>query len=129
AQEDSIFTAQELASEAPRSSGNPRQLPECVSDKFCPIRCAMGGGMRSVRLATILAAVLALFLSLSVVACGKKKAHAAAHGEARASAPAPPTPDTTPIAKLRTPAGLLLKPERSTAMPTPSAAPAGNAKS
>ncbi|HTO75047.1 MAG TPA: hypothetical protein VMQ61_03140 [Thermoanaerobaculia bacterium] len=82
--------------------------------------------MRSVRLA---AAILAAVFALSGVACGKKKSHAA-HGTAATPAPAPPTPDTTPIARLRTPAGwLLLKPEHSAATPTPAAAPAGNSKS
>ena len=82
--------------------------------------------MRSVRLA---AAILAAVLALAGVACGKKKSHAA-HGTAATPAPAPPTPDTTPIAKLRTPAGwLLLKPEHPAATPTPAAAPAGNSKS
>lgn len=82
--------------------------------------------MRSVRMAGV---ILTAVLAFSGVACGKKKSHAA-HGAAATPAPAPPTPDTTPIAKLRTPAGwLLLKPEHSGAAPTPAAAPAGNSKS
>ncbi len=55
-------------------------------------------------------------LSLSIVllaatACGKsrKAAHDAGHGEAEATPAPPPTPDTTPIEALRTPAGLVLK--------------------
>ena len=81
--------------------------------------------MRSVRLA---AAILVAVLALSGVGCGKKKSHAA-HGTAATPAPAPPTPDTTPIAALRTPAGrLLLKAEHPAATPTPAPAPAGNSK-
>jgi len=83
--------------------------------------------MRSVRMAAVMSALLAL--TLCGAACGKK-AHAAKHASVATPAPAPPTPDTTPIAALRTPAGwLLLKAEHPAATPTPAAAPAGNAKS
>ena len=39
--------------------------------------------------------------------------------EAAAPVPAPPTPDTTPVTALRTPAGLVLKAGESPAAPTP----------
>jgi hypothetical protein len=55
---------------------------------------------------------LALILAAAAatgVACGER-AHAGRHGRASAAPePAPPTPDTTPIDALRTPAGVALK--------------------
>ncbi len=54
-------------------------------------------------------------LSLSIVllaagACSRKAAHGSdGHGDTGGHARAPPTPDTTPIEALRTPAGLVLK--------------------
>ena len=52
---------------------------------------------------------LALLAALSPAACGRKS-RANGHAAHRATpAPAPPTPDTTPIEALRTPAGLVLK--------------------
>jgi hypothetical protein len=85
--------------------------------------------MRSVRVRIIAVLASVLALMLAGVACGKK-GRAPRHASAATPAPAAPTPDTTPIAALRTPAGwLLLKPDHPAATPTPSAAPAGNAKS
>jgi hypothetical protein len=47
---------------------------------------------------------------LAAVACGKKPAHGSGHAGAPEATPLPPpTPDTTPIEALRTPAGLVLK--------------------
>ena len=55
------------------------------------------------------AAVLAALLLAAAPGCGTKS-HAPRHGAENAPpAPAPPTPDTTPIEALRTPAGLVLK--------------------
>ena len=52
--------------------------------------------------------------------CGSE-AHKKGHGaESATPAPAPPTPDTTPIEALRTPAGMVLKLDA----PTPTPAPA-----
>lgn len=53
-------------------------------------------------------------LSLSIVllaaaACGRKASHESGHGGPEATPAPPPTPDTTPIEALRTPAGLVLK--------------------
>jgi hypothetical protein len=57
--------------------------------------------------------------------CGGKKKTREGHGTAEPSAPAvAPTPDTTPIEVLRTPAGLVLKTSGQTpaaVTPTPSA--------
>jgi hypothetical protein len=70
---------------------------------------------------------LALLAALSPAACGRKS-HATGHAAERSTpAPAPPTPDTTPIEALRTPAGLALKIGEPTpqtpATPTPTPAP------
>jgi len=54
---------------------------------------------------------VAVLLTAALLAggCARKK-RAAAHGEGRAAAAAVvPTPDTTPVEVLRTPAGLVLK--------------------
>lgn len=75
--------------------------------------------------------VVAVLLTAALLAGGcTRKKHAAAHGEGQAAAAAiVPTPDTTPIEILRTPAGLVLKtgpeptgtpvPEGTTLVPTP----------
>lgn len=72
--------------------------------------------------------VLALLLggfALAASGCGRKSHSLAVHGGAARPAPAPPTPDNTPIASLRTPAGwLLVKAERTAATPTPAASAA-----
>ncbi len=66
-------------------------------------------------------------ICLSVAGCGSK---AAGHGRraqaAQAVEPAPPTPDTTPIEALRTPAGLVLKLDETPAavIPAPTPSPA-----
>jgi len=55
--------------------------------------------------------VVAVLLSAALLAggCARKK-RAAGHGEGQAAAAAVvPTPDTTPVEVLRTPAGLVLK--------------------
>ncbi len=76
--------------------------------------------MRSVRLTALSLAVLALGGGL---ACGKNGHSGKGHAPA-AQAPAPPTPDNTPIAALRTPAGwLLAKTEPPPATPTPTPKP------
>ena len=84
----------------------------------CRIRAALGG-LDRVRLVRTAGLVLAVCISLAV-GCGKKseKSH---HGRAAATPErAAPTPDTTPIEALRTPAGLVL---RIDATQTPAAAP------
>ncbi len=67
--------------------------------------------------------VLILALCIAPSGCGEKS-HARAHGsEASAPEPAPPTPDTTPIDALRTPAGLVLKLDQPTPLPSTTPAP------
>jgi hypothetical protein len=81
--------------------------------------------MRLVRLA----ALVSVALVLPILGCGRK-AHSKAEQAARDSALASPTPDFTPIAALRTPAGwLLLKTEQPAATPTPTPPPASSPKS
>ena len=67
------------------------------------------------------AAGLALILAATAatgVACGERS-HRAEHGRANVTPePAPPTPDTTPIEALRTPAGLVLKIDQPTPVPS-----------
>jgi hypothetical protein len=61
-------------------------------------------------------------VALCSVEIGCSKGHRAAHPAERQTAePAPPTPDTTPVVVLRTPAGLVLGIEGTTAPvpPTP----------
>ena len=78
--------------------------------------------------------VVAVLLTAALLAggCARKKHAATGHGEGQAAAAAiVPTPDTTPIEILRTPAGLVLKtgpeptgtpvPEGTTLVPTPAA--------
>ena len=78
--------------------------------------------MRLVRLAGL---VLAVSVSLAA-GCGGKKTDRSHHGGPAATrAPAPPTPDTTPIEVLRTPAGLVLKIDVS---PTPGVSPSPTPK-
>jgi len=78
--------------------------------------------MRSVRVAILFLAVLAV----GALACGGKGRDSKGHAAAAAATPAPPTPDNTPIAALRTPAGWLLvrteTPPPTT--PTPAVSPA-----
>ena len=81
--------------------------------------------MRLVRVAGFLLCALAA----AGLGCGKK-GHSS-HREGTAAVPAPPTPDNTPIAALRTPAGWLLvkgEPTAPPATPTPAAAAASNPK-
>lgn len=60
--------------------------------------------------ASVLTAAVVAVASVVSLGCGKGSSHAAAHhGEAEVTPQAPPTPDTTPIEALRTPAGLVLK--------------------
>ena len=65
------------------------------------------------------AAGLALILAAAAAteACGER-AHAGGHHASTAPEPAPPTPDTTPIDALRTPAGLVLKIDQPTPIPS-----------
>jgi hypothetical protein len=65
-----------------------------------------------------LGAVLLTAVALSA-GCGGKHEAPSHETEAAASAPVPPTPDTTPVVALRTPAGLVLKPGEAAAAPTP----------
>jgi hypothetical protein len=83
--------------------------------------------MRSVRVAILLLAALAV----GVPACGRKGRASNGHAAAAVATPAPPTPDNTPIAALRTPAGWLLirtEPPPATPTPTPAGSPAASPK-
>jgi len=77
--------------------------------------------MKLVRLAGLWFAVAAL--AATATGCGGKT-QSKGHGAHQTAAPTtpPPTPDTTPIDALRTPAGLVLKVEPATST-TPAAAP------
>ena len=60
------------------------------------------------KLTRCLGLALTLHAATLALACGPR--HADGHaGEKATPAPPPPTPDTTPIEALRTPAGLALK--------------------
>ena len=73
--------------------------------------------MNLVRIAAVVGSVALVALAAG---CGSKE-HKPGHGaESATPAPAPPTPDTTPIEALRTPAGMVLKLDA----PTPTPAPA-----
>lgn len=88
------------AGEASRGAGRPDR-----------IRATPNGPKRMNRLR---AAVPILVLAVVHGGCGGRS-HRPAHGSAtEAPEPAPPTPDTTPIEALRTPAGLVLKIESQT---------------
>jgi hypothetical protein len=70
-------------------------------------------------------------LSLASTGCGGKPHGTDSHGSPETTAPPPPTPDTTPIEALRTPAGLVLKidagtPTAPAATPSPSPAPSAS---
>jgi hypothetical protein len=72
--------------------------------------------VKLVRIAGVAGSIL---LVAAVQGCGSK-AHEPGHGaESATPAPAPPTPDTTPIEALRTPAGMVLKLDAPTPTPTP----------
>ena len=66
--------------------------------------------------------VMALLAGLPSAGC-RGKPHGDDHHAAEATPAPPPTPDTTPIEALRTPAGLVLKIDGS-ATPSPTAPPA-----
>ncbi len=80
--------------------------------------------MKRTRAAALLAGV-GLFLASG---CGSKTPARERHQSAQAPQPAPPTPDTTPIEALRTPAGLLLKTGQTPAAATPVPSPAVTAE-
>jgi hypothetical protein len=64
--------------------------------------------------------VFSLVLLCSLAPACSRKPHAAGHAtESHAPEVAPPTPDTTPIPVLRTPAGLVLGVEGTPAPPEP----------
>jgi hypothetical protein len=91
--------------------------PEAEIDNFC-----RGGRVKTTARAWTL--VLGVLAAVAAGGCGSKKeehGHAAAQ---HAPEPPPPTPDFTPITTLRTPAGLVLKPEGGPPTESPGAAPA-----
>lgn len=69
------------------------------------------------------AALLACAGLLGASGCGSKAPARERHQSAQATQSAPPTPDTTPIEALRTPAGLLLKAGETPAAVTPAPSP------
>lgn len=73
--------------------------------------------MRALRLGAVF-----LGSALAVAGCGATHETAGGHeAEATTPAPPPPTPDTTPVEALRTPAGIALKPVESAVTPAPAA--------
>jgi hypothetical protein len=73
--------------------------------------------VKLVRIAGVGASVA--FFALAAGGCGSK-AHKGGHGAEHATpASAAPTPDTTPIESLRTPAGMVLKLDAPTPTPVP----------
>ena len=88
---------------------------------------------RPQRVGFTLGLAAAAFASLFLNGCGGKPHGSESHGGAEAPAPAPPTPDTTPIEVLRTPAGLVLKIDAGTTpapptTPSPSPSPSPSPK-
>lgn len=72
--------------------------------------------MKIIRVSGIVASVALFALAAG---CGSKT-HKGGHSAENATpAPAPPTPDTTPIEALRTPAGMVLKLDAPTPTPVP----------
>jgi hypothetical protein len=69
------------------------------------------------------AAGLVLAVAAATGGCGGKSHRPAHRAENAAPPPAPPTPDTTPIEALRTPAGLVLKIDAPTPVPSVTPAP------
>ena len=69
-------------------------------------------------------ALLLATACIALAGCGAKAAGGDRHAPAaQAAEPAPPTPDTTPIEALRTPAGLVLKLSEAPAAVTPAPSP------
>jgi hypothetical protein len=64
-----------------------------------------------------IAASVALFALAA--GCGSKTHEGGHRAESATPAPAPPTPDSTPIEVLRTPAGMVLKLDAPTPTPVP----------
>jgi hypothetical protein len=76
--------------------------------------------------------ILLIAVGVAFPGCGGKASGGGKHGAAEQPAgPAAPTPDTTPIDALRTPAGLVLKPGETPApapvTPSPATSPASQA--
>ena len=70
------------------------------------------------------AALLLAAAGLAAAGCGSKAAGKERHAQAApALEAARPTPDTTPIEALRTPAGLILKPGEAPSAVTPASTP------
>lgn len=72
-----------------------------------------------------MAALLLAATALSLAGCSKTGAHQR-HAQVQTPEAAPPTPDTTPVEVLRTPAGLVLKLGETppAVTPAPTASPA-----
>jgi hypothetical protein len=75
-------------------------------------------------------AALLIVAVCAASACGRKKRTGESHGQESPAAAAVPTPDTTPIEALRTPAGLALKTGGTPVpvTPSPSVSPASQPK-
>ena len=93
---------------------------------FVAIRSPAAGRIRrdsegeAVKLVRISGIVASAALFALAAGCGSKSQKAGHGAESATPAPAAPTPDTTPIEALRTPAGMVLKLDA----PTPTPAPA-----
>jgi len=67
---------------------------------------------------------LLLIVVACLAGCGSRPKDRGAHGQAsQPTEAAPPTPDTTPVEALRTPAGLVLKTNETPAPVTPAPSP------
>jgi hypothetical protein len=71
----------------------------------------------------VVAALIAAF-ALAATGCGSHANEGHHAAEKATPAPAPPTPDTTPIEALRTPAGMVLRLDAPTAAPVATPTPA-----
>jgi hypothetical protein len=69
------------------------------------------------------AALLLVVLCAGACGCGSKKGEHGHEAAKHVTEPPPPTPDSTPITTLRTPAGLVLKTEAVVPTATAGAAP------
>lgn len=98
--------------EAPAAKSGIIGTPETT--KF--VESKQGGAMKRLAAALLVALVWA-------AGCGGKGRSREPHGQNEPAAAVIPTPDTTPIEALRTPAGLVLKANETPAPVTPSPSP------
>ncbi len=105
-------------------AGAPNAVIPAARSKTKSVRYYPGGS----RLTTGVRWVLVAVLGCAAAAGCSRKPHAVHAGESHAPEPPPPTPDTTPIAVLRTPAGLVLGVEGTPVPPVPTIDPSDAAR-